>query len=74
MEVKIIGNNQTYLEDLENGDLFLFELEPYLKIENNKKEFENNCLAVNLQTGIIENFAHTEVVIFPKKSLLNIEV
>lgn len=74
MEVKITGNNQTYLDDLKNGDLFLFEQEPYLKIENNTKEFENNCLAVHLQTGAIEEFAYTEIVIFPKKSLLNIEV
>lgn len=78
MEIKITGNSETYVEDLENGDLFLFEQEPYLKIENNKniflKEFENNCLAVHLNTGMIESFAHKNIVIFPKKSILNVEV
>lgn len=78
MEVKIIGNGQTYLEDLKNGDLFLFEQELYIKVRNDRsiflEELKNVCLAVHLKTGAIEEFTHEDTAILPKKSILSVEV
>ena len=78
MEIKITGNNQEYLENLKNGDLFFFEQELYLKIKNDRsfflEELKNVCLAIHLKTGAIEEFSHKDIVTFPKKSILNIDI
>lgn len=78
MEIKITENSQKYIRELKNGDIFIFEQELYLKVRNDRsiflEELEKDCLAVHLKTGAIEEFIPTEIVTFPKKTALNIEI
>ena len=71
MKVNVLRKNETTFSEIEFGEIFEFEGDFYMKIDNRTNKIEYNAISVYI--GCIYRFEDFEEVV-KTKSTLNIEI
>lgn len=69
MEIRKVNNYLVPFEQVTRGDVFLYNGEHYMRME----EYENCINAVNLFTGGVTNFSDDEIIVPTDNCYLAIE-